>query len=49
MITEGRHEVTLSGNMIKFGVILYGSNENDTFALPAGMRLNIKENLTRQG
>ena len=49
MITEGRHEVSLSGNMIKFGVILYGSNENDTFALPAGMRLNIEENLICQG
>ena len=49
LLTEGRHEVSLSGNMIKFEVILYGSNENDTFALPAGMRLNIKENLTRQG
>ena len=49
MLTAGRHVVEFSDNSIIFGVIQYGSNENDTFALPAGMRLNIAENLPNAG
>ena len=49
MLTAGRHVVEYSDNSITFGVIQYGSNENDTFALPAGMRLNIAENLPNAG
>ena len=45
MLTAGRYALAFSGNTVRFGVIIYGSNENDTFALPAGMRLNIAENL----
>ena len=49
MLTAGRHVLIFSENTIRFGVIIYGSNENDTFALPAGMRLNIVENLPYEG
>ena len=49
MLTAGRHVVEFSDNSITFGVIQYGSNDNDTFALPAGMRLNIDENLPNAG
>ena len=46
MLTAGRYVLTFSENTVRFGAIIYGSNENDTFALPAGMRLNIAENFT---
>ena len=49
MLTAGRHVVTFSENSVTFGVIQYGFNGNDTFALPAGMRLNIAENLPNAG
>ena len=49
MLTTGRHVITFSGGSVKFGAIIYGSNEDNTFALPAGMRLNITENFTRAG
>ena len=49
MLTAGRHVVTFSENSVTFGVIQYGFNGNDTFALPAGMRLNIAENLPNTG
>ena len=49
MLKAGRHVLAFSGNTFRFGVIIYGSNENDTFALPAGMRLNIVENLPHAG
>ena len=49
MLTSGRHIITFSEGSIKFGAIIYGSNNNDMFALPAGMRLNISENLTHAG
>ena len=46
MLTAGRYVLAFSENTVRFGAIIYGSNENDTFALPAGMRLNIAENFT---
>ena len=46
MLTVGRHAVTFSEDSVEFGA---GSNEDDMFALPAGMRLNIAENLTHAG
>ena len=49
MLTLGRHVLTFSGNTVRFGAMIYGSNENDTFALPAGMRLNIAEISPREG
>ena len=49
MLTAGRYVLAFSGNAVRFGVIIYGSNENDAFALPAGMRLNISENLPHAG
>ena len=49
MLTVGRHAVTFSEGSVEFGAVIYGSNEDDAFALPAGMRLNIAENLTQAG
>ena len=49
MLTVGRHAVTFSEGSVEFGAVIYGSNEDDMFALPAGMRLNIAENLARAG
>ena len=49
MLTTGRHVITFSGGSIKFGAIIYGSNEDDMFALPAGMTLNIAEKFTHAG
>ena len=49
MLTAGRYVITFSENSVEFGVIIYGSNNNDMFALPAGMRLNISENLIHTG
>ena len=49
MLTAGRYALAFSGNTVRFGAIIYGSNENDTFALPAGMRLNITGNLPHAG
>ena len=48
-LTASRYALAFSGNAVRFGAIIYGSNENDTFALPAGMRLNIAEILPREG
>ena len=49
MLTTGRHTIALLENSVTFGVIQYGWNEDDTFALPAGMKLNIAENLSNAG
>ena len=49
MLTADRYVITFSENSVEFGVIIYGLNNNDMFALPAGMRLNISENLTHAG
>ena len=49
MLTAGRHEIMFLKNLIKFGLIIYGSNERDTFALPAGLRLDIAKNLPQSG
>ena len=49
MLASGRHTILFSGSSIKFGAIIYGSNENDMFALPAGMKLNITKSLPRAG
>ena len=48
-LTPGRHKVAFSEDSITFGVITYGSNKNETFALPAGMRINLAEISTHAG
>ena len=48
-LNAGRHTLTFSGNNIKFGAILYGFNGTDTYALPAGMELNLTTDLPFQG
>ena len=48
-LTAGRHKVTFIENSITFGAILYGSNENNSFALPGGMKLNVSQNFTHAG
>ena len=49
MLTSGRHTITFSRNSIKFGAVIYGSNTNDMFALPSGIRLNLTKNLPHSG
>ena len=49
VLSAGRHVITFTNNSITFGVILYGNSHNDTYALPAGMTLNITENLPYAG
>ena len=49
VLTAGRHAIAFSENSVTFGTLIYGSSYNDTFALPAGMRLNIAENLPHTG
>ena len=48
-LTPGRHTVSFLEHSMPFGVMIYGSNENDTFALPAGMRIKLDKNFTRAG
>ena len=49
VLIAGRYVITFSENSFTFGAIIYGSSHNDTFALPAGMRLSIAEYLPRAG
>ena len=49
MVTPGRYIITFSGISIKFGTVIYMSNQFITLALPAGMRLIIAENLPNTG
>ena len=49
MLASGRHTIAFSGRSIKFGAVIYGSNTNDMFALPAGIRLNMTEDLSHSG
>ena len=39
-LAVGRHSLAFSKNSFTFGVILYGSNEIETFALPVGFRID---------
>ena len=48
-LPAGTYTITFVGNYISFGVTIYGSNTSDTYALPAGMRLNLITNLPLQG
>jgi len=48
-VSSGRHTLTISGGSIKFGAILYGSSGSDTYALPAGISLDVATDLPSQG
>lgn len=48
-LPAGTHTITLLGNYIKLGVTIYGYNTSNTYALPAGMKLNLTTNLPLQG
>ena len=49
LLPAGRHKIAFMDNSIAFGVILYGSNGNDAFAFPAGMKLNMIETFPNAG
>ena len=48
-LPAGTHTIAFVGNYISFGVTIYVSNTSDTYALSAGMRLNLTTNLPLQG
>ena len=48
-LPTGIHTIAFVGNYVSFGVTIYGSNANDKYALPAGMKLNLTTNLPLQG
>ena len=50
-LSANRHTIEFSRDDIKFGAVVYGIGENhiDTYALPAGLALGVKENLPIQG
>ena len=49
LFVAGRYTLAFLGKSIEFGVILYGFNESDTFAYPAGMKLNFNRNVPYEG
>jgi len=48
-LPAGRHILSFYGQNAKFGAIIYGSSENDTYALPAGIKLDLATDLPSQG
>ena len=48
-LSAGRHTLTFLGGDVKFGAIIYGSSGTDTYALPAGMKLDLATDLPSQG
>ena len=48
MLPIGRYTLHFSGSNIRFGAILYGSNEADTYGLLAGINLTLNTNLPFQ-
>ena len=50
-LSAKRHALEFSKNNIKFGAVIYGVGENnvDTYALPAGLALHVKNDLPFQG
>ena len=49
IVTPGRHALTFLESSIKFGAVIYISNEFITVALPAGMRLNMTNDFPNAG
>jgi len=48
-LPSGRHTLTFSRGDVKFGAITYGSSGTDTYALPAGVRLDLVTDIPSQG
>ena len=48
-LPAGRHTLTFSGDNVEFGAVIYGSSGTDTYALPAGMKLDLVTDLPSQG
>ena len=48
-LSVGRHTLAFSKHSITFGVIVYGLNEKGSFALPAGLRIDVAKIFARQG
>ena len=48
-LPSGRHTLTFSEGDVKFGATIYGPSGTDTYALPAGMKLNLATDLPSQG
>jgi len=49
LVSAGRHTLALSGDNVKFGAIIYGFSQTDTYARPAGMKLDLTTDLPSQG
>ncbi|XP_065916878.1 uncharacterized protein [Dysidea avara] len=47
-LPSGRHTLTFLEGVVKFGAIIYGSSGTDTYALPAGMKLDLVTDLPSQ-
>ena len=47
-LPSGRHTLTFLEGVVKFGAIIYGTNGTDTYALPAGMKLDLVTDLPSQ-
>ena len=48
-LPAGRHTLTFLKGVVNFGAIIYGSSGTDTYALPAGMKLDLATDLPSQG
>ena len=48
-LPAGVHTFAFVGNYVKLGVIIFGYSTNNTYASPAGMRLNLSTDLPSQG
>ena len=48
-LPSGRHTLTFLGGDVKFGATIYGPSGTDTYALPAGMKLDLATDLPSQG
>ena len=49
IVTPGRHAITFLESSVKFGAVIYISNEAVTIALPAGMRLDMTSDFPNEG
>ena len=48
-LPAGTHTIRFVGNHVTFGITVYGGNTTDTYAIPAGMRLDLITDLPMQG
>ena len=49
LLPAGRHKIAFMNNSVTFGVMLYGSNGNNAFAFPAGMKMNMIKTFPNAG